>query len=1108
VNLTDGDAEGRCFTVLPGTDKLQVRQVADDERRKQAMTHWLAKAALAVAVVVGAESAGGADPAAPSSSSEAVLAYRDAANFQNNGAFEVAAEEWQKFLKDYGKDPLAAKARHYLGVCQLQLKQYAAAAATFAAVVKDHPKFELLEDAYFDLASAQYALAAGGQKEMYPAAAASFAALLDKYPAGKFSEEALFYQGEALYAEGQKAEAAKSYRRLVKEFDKSKRRSDALYALGVAEEELGDYGAAGKTYDAFLREFKNSPLASEVRLRKGETLLAAGDVAAAEKQFGQLATAAGFDAKDRALSRQAYCLAKTGKNAEAGAVYVKLATEFGSSPLAADAAICAGRCFYRADKSDAARQWLQQAVTLHDANSTEAAHWLCRLLIKVGQSEQAAQLAARESSNAAGAFAGNLALDEADALYEIPNQREEALARYVKFASEHPQHELAPQALYNAAFTALGLKRYDEGLKHSRSFQQAFPKGELDADVKYVAAECNLQLKNYDAAENFYRQLIEQHAGRPDADAWRLRLGLVAYLQKKYDAAIAALSPSAEQLKSADARAEAQFLIGASRFYQDKFDAAARSLAASLTTAPKWRQADEALLLLGRAQAKEGKSREAKTSLMKLINDYPASRVLDEAHYRLAEMLDGADDHSAAITEYEIVATKFGDSQYAPYSLYGSGWARFKDKGFGKGAESFTSLLSKFPQHSLAADARLGRALCRRQAGDARGAIDDLDAYLKSNPDRAHRSDALYERGLAQVSLKDYAGAVTTLEDLLQGDSQYAAADKALYEIGWALKLEEKSKEAAASFAKLAKEFPNSKLAAEAWFHVGEDQYDNKQFAAAEAAYANAKTRHPNAELMEKATYKLGWANFQLHDYADALKQFSEQLAAFPQGRLGADATFMKAECLFRQDDFKAAWPAYQAAMSTTASTPTIEALTLLHAGQTAAQLKAWNESVQVLSQMAIKQPDSPLLAEADYELGWAKQNLGKADEALASYEAAAKKSHDHVGARARFMRGELLFTQKKHDEASREFQRCMYGYGGDQATAETKNWQAKSGYEAGRCAEVQINMASDAATKQKHLSDAKRFYAFVVEKHPAHELAAEAKKRLAALGRLTLNER
>src|SRR6266481_1382852 len=155
--------------------------------------------AAALMFVVGlaflADRASGQAKTAEGSSSEAVLAYRDAANFQNNGAFEVAAEEWQKFLKDYGQDPLATKARHYLGVCQLQMKQYAAGVASFETVINSDPKFELLDDAYFDLATCQYALAAGGRAEMYPKAAAAFAALLEKFPAGKHSEDALFYQG-------------------------------------------------------------------------------------------------------------------------------------------------------------------------------------------------------------------------------------------------------------------------------------------------------------------------------------------------------------------------------------------------------------------------------------------------------------------------------------------------------------------------------------------------------------------------------------------------------------------------------------------------------------------------------------------------------------------------------------------------------------------------------------------------------------------------------------------------------------------------------------------------------------------------------------------------
>jgi hypothetical protein len=100
-------------------------------------------------------------------------------------------------------------------------------------------------------------------------------------------------------------------------------------------------------------------------------------------------------------------------------------------------------------------------------------------------------------------------------------------------------------------------------------------------------------------------------------------------------------------------------------------------------------------------------------------------------------------------------------------------------------------------------------------------------------------------------------------------------------------------------------------------------------------------------------------------------------------------------------------------------------------------------------------------------------------------------------------MLGELHFAAKKHDDAIREFQRAMFGYGGEQATPETKNWQAKSGYEAGRCAEVQITEGKDAAAKQKATADAKRLYTFVVEKHAGHELAAEAKKRLDVLAKL-----
>ncbi len=93
-----------------------------------------------------------AQEAAAESSAEAKQAFVTAANFQNNQSFDLAITEWESFLKAFPKDPLAAKAAYYLGICQLQEKQFDKAAATFQGVITNYPKFEWLEDSWLNLA--------------------------------------------------------------------------------------------------------------------------------------------------------------------------------------------------------------------------------------------------------------------------------------------------------------------------------------------------------------------------------------------------------------------------------------------------------------------------------------------------------------------------------------------------------------------------------------------------------------------------------------------------------------------------------------------------------------------------------------------------------------------------------------------------------------------------------------------------------------------------------------------------------------------------------------------------------------------------------------------
>ena len=1037
---------------------------------------------------------------------EALHIYSDAASFQNNGAFDLAAEEWERFLAKYPQDPLAAKAQHYAGVCHLQLKQLDKAAAAFEAVVKKYPDFALLQDAYLNLGWCQYSLGSQQVEGAYAKAAATFTELVKKFPDSQHAEQALFYAGEAEYNLGKKKEAIAAYSQLVKRFPQGKLRADALYALGVTQEELDQHQAAGKTYDSFLEEFPDHDLANEVRMRKAETVLLAGDFAAAEKMFGQIAEREGFAATDHALYRQAFCLSKLDRFADAAALYARIAAEFAQSKYAADAAMSAGRCYYRVEQYSEAATWFQKVVEGASSDRVEAAHWLCRIHLRDQQPEQAIELAKRILPDAGDdPFAIRLEMDQADALYESKAARDQAVAMYLKIAEDHPQHELAAQALYNAAFGALELGRHDEGLKHAAAFLQAYPAHRLTPDVHYVAAECHLQRSEYAEAEKLYAQLIQSATDHPDRETWQVRLGLAIYLQKNYADAIAALEPLVGELNKADNQAQAQFVLGVSRFYLEQFDAAVQALLASAKANPRWKQADEAMLFLARALRRLDRTKDAIQVIEKLLADFPRSRLRDQIHYRYGEFSYAAEDYQTAIAQYDAVPQADAQSPFVPYAMYGKGWAQLKARDHSAAVESFRALLKSHPEHDLVAEARLALGMSLRQAGALDEAVQAIDAYLSGEPAEPGKSDALYERGLAEVALKKFVQAAETFQQLLADNPQYAAADKVMYELAWAYKSvpdEAKNAESVAAFAKLAEQYPDSPLAAEANFHVGESLYEQAEYAAAAKAYTAAKRQSSPGELREKATYKLGWSLFQDKKYQPALEQFAEQASDQPQGDLAADALFMKAECLFRLEKYDAALPVYLATHKVKLASPVSQVLALLHGGQSALQTEAWKQAVELLSQIPDQHPESPYLAEAHCELARAQQNAGQEAAAVSNYEKAAELSRSEVGARARFMLGELAFARREFGEAIRHFQRVMFGYGGESAVPEAKKWQARAGFEAARCAEVQIQDAQG-SSRDELRKQAQQAYQYVIDKHPQDELAPQARQRLEELAKL-----
>jgi TolA-binding protein len=1013
-------------------------------------------------------------------SDAATRQFAAAAALQNREQYDLAADEWAKFLKAHAGDPRADRAHYYLGICRLKNKQYAAAAAAFAEMISAYPKSEQLASGWLHLGLAQYNLAVAGQADMYPKAAETFATVLSKFPQSKEVAQAAFYQGESLYAQGKKEEAARLYAEVVEKHSKDPLVSEALYALGVTQEEIGQAAAAGATYDAYLKQFANQPHATEVTLRRGETLFAQKQFDAAAKWF---AAAAKPDFKDAdvALFRQAAALYELHKYADAAVLYSSLPDKFPQSKHRPAAQLAAGKCDYLAGRFEQARHVLAKSLAEGGPTAVEAAHWLARSYLKEQKPDEALKVVESALPQAGqSAFSVQLAFDRADALYDLPARRREAVEAYAEMAQKHPQDSSAPQALYMAAFASLNVGDAAGALAYCDQFLKQFADRELAADVDYVAAESELQVGRFDEAIRRYDRLLNKYPRRNEAPSWQVRRGLALFLQKRFADVVTALSPMLPTLASKSLLAEASYLVGSSQNELRQYDTALKTLTPGLNAEPHGRHAADILLAMALAERRLNQPAKAKGHLQQLITQFADSPVLDRAHFRLAEDAYATGDSATAQAEYKLIVEEFPGSPLAANALYGLAWTQLTGQDYAGAVATLDDLLAKHAASEIAPRARYARALAREQLKEFAPALEDVQAFLQTNPSGGEKSDARYVLGLCQVGLNRPAEAVNTFSAILDEDPKYAGADKVLYELAWAKKSLDQADEATETFRRLAKEHATSGLAAEATYHVAEAEYQRERYAPAAAGYYEAMQKAAKTPLAEKAAHKLGWAYFRQDAFEKAQQAFAYQRATWPQGTLAADGAFMEAEALFKQGKYAEALPVYRQVANP--SGKDYDVLALLHAGQAQGKLKQWPASLATLEQAAKQFADSEYLPDILYEEGWARQNLGQADEALPLYEEVTAKTDREVAARARFMIGEIYFEKKDHAEAIKNFFKAAYGYGYPQ-------WQANAQYEAGRCFEVLGK--NDQARKS---------YREILEKFPESDKAGLAKQRLEAL--------
>ena len=1056
---------------------------------------------------------------AADSTDASIAAYADAANFQTNGAFDLAIDSWKKFLKKYPKDEMSPKAAHYLGVCYMQQEKpdYVAAARAFTDALKNKD-YELREESLANQGWCWYASSGESpnrDKKRLQLTIDSYATLRKEKPNSRFLDRALFYSGEAAYGLGDRKKAIDFYNKLLAlpSAGKSPLRCDALYARGIAHEELDQFDNALASFDQLMNSCKDDDLVTDVHLRMGDVKIYRKEYTQAVESFeAAIETAETDDDKSYAIFRQAYALVQANRPGEAAKKYDILQKEFPKSQYAATALLAAAQSTYRSgDLDEAAKRFAKVRQQNNKAASTEAAHWLARIYIAKNKPDEAVKVAEEQiDQGTEGEYAIELKLDLAESLALNPK----TVAKSVEIAEsvyrDAPKNKLAPRALYNAAFSALQTNQLDKASTLSGEFLKNFPKDDLSADVQFISAESQLLTGKLDLAAESYDRLLKQTGakGNVQRPLWVLRAATTSNAARKFDTTIALIKREYSSLGQPAQKAEAQMLLGQAYMGSTKHSDAAMAYQRCSEADPKWARAEEAQLLSGTALFAADKRDEAKAVWERLVSSKKNPRMANQARYKLAQMASNKKDHDTAVRLYDEILESDADKGLKPYALYGKGWALMQSDKHDQAIKPLDEAMKDYKTHTIADDLMLARGITLRHLGKYDQASEDLAEYLTTKPGGTNLGHALYEMALIDQKQKQPGRAASRLQRLVKEVPKYPSMDKVLYELGWSLRESGNDKEAEKYFGELVKQFPQTGVAGEAAYFIGQKRYSDKQWKAAAQQFAVAASRATDDGLSEKAHYRLGWSHFKSEDFTNAEKAFSEQASKHPEGKLALDALMMVGECRFKSSQYPQALQAYDVARrrirdnndnANSIREPAerqVRELILLHGGQCAAQSKQWDTAIQWYDELKERFPTTSYMPQVFYETGFAYQQKKDPNRAIKFFTEVADNYRNEIAARARFMIGEIHFGNKELDKAIPEFQRVMFGFGADKAPDDIKNWQAKSGFEAARCSELLVQRARSADGRQRAVQYAQKFYDYVITKHPKHELAGKARDR------------
>lgn len=992
--------------------------------------------------------------------------------FLSRGLYDLAIEEYLRFLETNPDHPDSATARYGLGVAFFRSNKLPESADALAPLEGKEGFAFAVEVAVL---LGQCRLAAGD----FAGAAESFQKVERKQRSHALADDATSQLIEALFRANDAAGAAKAADRFVTNWPDSPQLDRALYFGGLASFKLGDHAASARRFAEVCEKRPDSPFAAHSELLLAQSLQAMSKSQAAGA-YRKVLSRGNSPYRDEAALGLAAILRREGDFKGAADLLVPLADKDSKAPLSREAAALLAHV--RFDQGDYAA-----ALELFDwtKGAADAQYWCAKCKLRLNRPDDAAgDIKAAIDESPSSPLLAEMWYDLAVAQHRSGDRK--AAARSLKtFRERFANHELMPMALQLSAAVAHESGEYQRSLEFCATFLAKEQESPIRASVQFLVGENEFLLGRYAKAIDSFRKFLADFPADDRAPVAKYRLGMSLYQRQSYDEAYAVLGPLQKE-KGAPSFSALRLAIGDIEFRRGEWRAAREHFDAYLASGDDRAATDEALLKAGLCEARLGR-------------------------------LD------AAAARFSTIIEKHAQSPHALQARFERGQAYLLRKEYPKAAADLEEVVTADADSPFAAPARRHLAAIAAQQGDYSAAARGFEEWADSakGDDKA---EAFYQQGVALAASKDAKAAQRVFQKVIRQHAKSPRADAARaqlilllaranqcdeatglfeklntkavdppllrsaeYERAWCLKTGGRVEEAAKAFRALIEESDGDAVAAHAMVDLAELEAGGGRYE--EAArwltscqkIESAGTVELAPALREQALYKLGIAHFKLNDFSRAAEVLGRFEQTFVKSDLLPSATYFRGESLYHTGDFAAAADCFDRVAAGRKEGDETEAA-LLRAGECRAKLQQWAKSESAFASFLDRFKLHEQWYQAEFGLGWARENQSQYSDAVKCYRRVVERHQGPTAARAQFQIGQCLFAEKKLNEAVAELLKVdiLYAY---------PDWSAAALYEAGRCFE-QLNKTAEA----------KRQFQTVSEKYKSTKWAELATARLDAL--------